>query len=113
MRSITGAIAPDSTLYWGNRGLKNANYNTPGSNPNRIDTLENIFVKDPASGIWAIRVSAPEVVKDSHKETSAVDADFALVVSGIGAARDRSGPTLDLSSQSSTDPIRFCSEASR
>lgn len=96
-------VAPDGTFYWGNRGLKSANYNTPGSTANGKDTLENVFVQNPASGIWEVRVGAPEVNRDGHVETAATDADFALVVSGIGAMRDTTGPTLALTSQSSSD----------
>jgi hypothetical protein len=75
--------SPSSTIYWGNNGLKNSNYSTPGGNSNTIDTVENVFIQGPESGVWTVEIIADEVVQDSHTETPAIDADFALVVSGI------------------------------
>jgi len=76
-------IAPNGTLYWGNNGLLSGNESTPGGTPNTIDTVENVWIADPAPGIWQVIVSAPEIVEDAHVETPQVDADFALVVSGV------------------------------
>ena len=95
--------APDNTVYWGNNGLLTGNYSTSGGSANTIDTLENVFVQNPASGIWAIEVTATSVAQDGHTETAGVDADFALVASGLGAGRDDSGAKLSLISSSAGD----------
>jgi hypothetical protein len=61
------------------------NYNTPGGVPNTIDTVENVFVQNPAVGTWTVEVIAAEINQDSHVETPAVDCDYALVISGVDA----------------------------
>lgn len=76
--------APDGTVYWGNNGLLAGNYSTPGGVANTIDTVENVFVQNPQSGVWTVEVSADELVQDARLETTGVvDADFALAVSGV------------------------------
>jgi serine protease AprX len=89
--------APDGTVYYGNNGmvataisgagqLAGANYSVPGGAPNTVDTVENVFVQNPAAGAWTVEVIAAQVVQDAHRETTAVtDADFALVVTGVTA----------------------------
>jgi len=82
-------LAPDGTSYWGNNGLKAGNWNTPGGARDGLDTVENVFVKSPKAGVWTIDVIGRDINTDSHTETTAIDADFALVVSGISGNRDR------------------------
>jgi hypothetical protein len=80
--------APDGkTFYWGNNGLLEGNYSKSGGEANKIDTVENVFVKDPVAGQWKVEVTAAELNADSHVETKEVDADYALVVSGIKTRR--------------------------
>jgi hypothetical protein len=75
--------APDSvTIYWGNNGLDVGVWSTSGGSANTIDTVENVFIETPTQGTWTIQVLADLVVQDSHVETPALDADYALVVSG-------------------------------
>lgn len=74
--------SPSGVVYWGNNGLLDGNWSIPGGSPNTVDTVENVFVQNPQSGIWVVAVSATEIVQDGHVETPALDADFALVVSG-------------------------------
>jgi serine protease AprX len=74
---------PSGQVYWGNNGLMNNNYSTPGGTANHVDTVENVFVQNPASGLWVVEVIAEEINEDSHVESPEVDADFALVVSGV------------------------------
>jgi len=98
--------APNGTFYYGNTGMATTPvslYTAPGGSPNTLDTVENVFVQNPAYGIWQVEVSAPLVALDQHVETPAVDADFALVSSGIGGGRDVSGPVLDLTSTAPGD----------
>jgi hypothetical protein len=75
--------SPSAVVYWGNNGLTAGNFSTPGGVSNEIDTVENVFVETPGAGTWTVEVLADEVVEDSHLETPAVDADFALVVSVV------------------------------
>jgi hypothetical protein len=79
-------IAPDGTIYWGNNGLGvgGGMWSTSGGTANVVDTVENVFIQTPAAGAWTIEVTAAELVQDARTETaSVIDADFALVASGI------------------------------
>lgn len=75
--------SPDQTVYYGNNGLLEGNWSQPGGEPNTIDTVENVFIEFPASGQWTVEVLADEINEDGHLETATLDADFALVVSGV------------------------------
>jgi len=74
--------SPSETVYWGNHGLLEGNWSAPGGTANMVDTVENVFIQDPESGVWTVEVIASEVNQDSHVESPELDADFALVVSG-------------------------------
>ncbi len=71
-----------TTYYWGNNGLDVGVWSTSGGSSNTIDTVENVFIQNPAAGTWTIQVFADEVVQDGHVETPEIDADYALIVSG-------------------------------
>lgn len=75
--------APDGTVYFGNNGLLSGLFSAPGGTANSIDTVENVFVSSPTAGTWTIEVRADLIAQDGHVETSALDADFALIVSGV------------------------------
>lgn len=76
--------APDgTTIYWGNNGLITANVSAAGGSPNSTDTVENVFIDNPASGLWLVEVIARSIVEDGHVETPGVDGDYALVVTGV------------------------------
>jgi hypothetical protein len=76
--------APNGTIYWGNNGLLTAMWSTSGGTANILDTTENVFIQTPTAGTWTIEVIASELVQDARTETAGViDADFALVASGI------------------------------
>jgi hypothetical protein len=80
------AVAPDGTFYWGNNGLIDGNASTPSGAPNDVDTLENVFVANPRPGVWTVEVIAAEINRDGRIETpGVVDADFALVVTGVAS----------------------------
>ncbi|MEW6250695.1 MAG: S8 family serine peptidase [Planctomycetota bacterium] len=75
--------APGGTVYWGNNGMVTSSWTAPGGAANTKDTVENVFVQNPAAGLWKVEVIGSEIVQDSHPETPGVlDADFALVVYG-------------------------------
>lgn len=71
-----------TTVYWGNNGLDVGNWSTSGGSANTIDTVENVYIQNPASGTWTIEVLGSEIVQDGHVETPALDADYALIASG-------------------------------
>jgi serine protease AprX len=77
--------SPSGIVYWGNNGLGNGGgmWSTPGGSANTIDTVENVFIPNPEPGIWTVSVIASEINQDARTESPAVDADYALVVSGI------------------------------
>jgi hypothetical protein len=75
--------SPGGTVYWGNNGLLANQWSTAGGSPNSIDTVENVFVQNPEAGSWLVEVIASEINVDTHVETPAMDADYALVVSGV------------------------------
>jgi hypothetical protein len=78
-------VAPNGTVYWGNNGLSAGNYSTPGGSPNTIDTVENVFVQNPAAGVWTVDVIATLIAQDAHVATGQVDATYALCcVGGTG-----------------------------
>ncbi|MCA9278289.1 MAG: S8 family serine peptidase [Phycisphaeraceae bacterium] len=78
--------APNGDVFWGNNGLTASNWSTPGGSSNTKDTVENVFVQNPVAGQWVVEVIGDEIVQDAHTETSAVDADFALVATGAAGA---------------------------
>lgn len=98
-------VSPSGGVYWGNWGLIHyptsypyADYyyelpyastwsvlDTEPTNVkmDHLNTVENVFVRNPSAGVWTITVSADSIVQDGHVETPGLpkDADFALVVS--------------------------------
>ena len=75
-------ISPNGTLYWGNAGLESGVWSTSAGARDEINTAENVFIQSPAAGNWTVDVLAYDVAQDAHVETSAVDADYGLVVRG-------------------------------
>lgn len=75
--------SPGGTVYWGNNGLTDGLWSTAGGVANTRDTVENVFVQNPQQGVWRIEVIASEINQDGHRETQDMDADFALIVTGI------------------------------
>jgi hypothetical protein len=73
-------------VYWGNNGLATAMTSTSGGVANTKDTVENVLINNPASGVWTIEVSAPELNGDTHVATPGEDAAYALVVTGIAGS---------------------------
>ncbi|RJP73294.1 MAG: T9SS C-terminal target domain-containing protein [Candidatus Zixiibacteriota bacterium] len=77
--------SPTGTVYWGNNGLYAGNYSVAGGSADIKNTEECVFLQNPAAGPWVIEIQANEIIQDSHVETTVLDADYALVVAGVGA----------------------------
>jgi len=75
--------SPSNVVYWGNRGLYEGNYSITGGAADTKNTEECVFLQNPEAGVWTIEIQANEIIQDSHVETPEMDADYALVVSGI------------------------------
>jgi subtilisin-like proprotein convertase family protein len=90
--------SPSEVVYWGNNGLLEGAWSVSGGEANTIDTVENVFVQSPESGVWIVEVIASEVNEDGHPETLELDADFALVVSGADMANCSSKGRIQLDS---------------
>jgi len=93
-------LDPSSTLYHGNDfpGIRQGPWSLPGGEANDIDIHENVFLQNPASGVYQVSVEAAVVRADNHVETPQADVDFALAIRGIGGGRDKSGMVLDMTS---------------
>lgn len=76
--------SPSNTVYWGNYGLYEGVWSLPGGNADTKNTEEAVFIQNPAAGTWTIEVQGNEIIQDSHVETPGMDADYALVVKGVG-----------------------------
>ncbi len=81
--------SPSGIVYWGNNGLREGMWSTEGGDPDDLDTIENVFVQNPEAGLWSVTVIATEINQDSHPATPEIDADYALVVSGVNVATAR------------------------
>lgn len=92
--------APGGAVYWGNNGLLGSQYSTSGGSSNTVDNVENVFIQNPAAGTWTVEVIAASINQDGHTETGAVDADYALVVSGA-----TSGPAIPPVAEFSATPL--------
>ena len=97
--------APDGTThYWGNVGLwgggstpnnSGNTFSTAGGVANTKDTVENVFINNPAAGQWTIEVRGDSITVDSRPSTPGViDADYALVVTGAVASAASCRPDL-------------------
>ena len=96
--------SPSGEVFWGNHGLTMSNVSLPGGASNTVDTVENVFVRNPEKGLWTIKVIADEVVEDSHLETAQIDADYALVVS---SAPLETGCSISADFEDSTEGFEF------
>src|SRR6185503_1533420 len=72
--------SPTAVSYWGNAGLDAGLWSVTGGAADTKNTVENVFVQNPAAGDWTIEVFADDINQDVHIETGAVDQDYALVV---------------------------------
>ena len=79
--------SPLGTSYWGNNGLDDGNWSRVNGSEDDVNSIECVFVQNPAAGTWTVEVLASSVVADNHVESSQVDVDYGLVVlGGTGSA---------------------------
>ncbi len=78
--------SPEGDIYWGNVGLLDGAFSVPGGVANTIDTVENVFIANPTPGAWVVEVVATAINEDGRPETEELDADYALVISGVLAS---------------------------
>ena len=95
----------DGTVtWWGNQGLDVGNASIAGGVRDDRDTVEQVWLQNPAAGIYKVTVSAPTIVADGRPSTPQLDADYALVMHPFGGGyNDREGVTLDLQSTAPGD----------
>jgi hypothetical protein len=74
--------SPSGTIYHGNNGLLDGTESTSGGVPNSIDTVENVFLKNPEAGVWQVEIAAVEINQDGHLGTPDDDVTYALVITG-------------------------------
>jgi hypothetical protein len=102
--------SPSGLTYWGNNGMTNdaaggageVLWTVPGGAPDTLNSVENVFVQNPQTGVWRVEVIAANINQDNHAETPVLDADYALCVIGVVQAP----PTffnLDLSTTGAGD----------
>jgi len=85
-------VGPDGTLYRGNQFSGGESVpNAPS--PDIINNVEGVYLSHPIPGDYLVRVRASNVAEDARLDTSAIDQDFALVVSG-DLARPHGGSIL-------------------
>ncbi|HEU6447323.1 MAG TPA: S8 family serine peptidase, partial [Verrucomicrobiae bacterium] len=85
-------VAPDGTLYRGNQFIGDESEpNAP--TPDNINNVEGVYLANPEPGDYQVRVRARDVEEDARLDTSEIDQDFALVISG-DLARGNHGDIL-------------------
>ena len=85
-------VGPDGTLYRGNQFASNDSApNAPS--PDSLNNVEAVHLSQPLPGDYLVRVRARHIVQDARLDTTDIDQDFALVVSG-DLARPGAGAIL-------------------
>jgi len=77
---VTG---PTGTIWWGNNGMATSNWTVSGGVENTVDTMENVYIQAPAAGTYTVEVIGSDINTDARLETPGINADFALVATGI------------------------------
>jgi serine protease AprX len=98
-------VGPDGTLYRGNQfGGNDSVANAPS--PDNLNNVEAVHLSQPLPGDYLVRVRASHIVQDARLETSAIDQDFALVISGDLARPGAGSILLNRSSYTAPDLIQ-------
>lgn len=77
---VTG---PTGTIWWGNNGMATSNWTVSGGAENNVDTMENVYIQAPAAGTYTVQVIGSDINTDARTETGGINADFALVATGV------------------------------
>lgn len=99
--------SPGGTVYWGNNGLNANMYSTAGGSANTLDTVENVFIQNPQAGVWQVEVIAAELNQDTHPETGALDADYALVAFGVSGTGGNVPPSANFTYTNNVLDVNF------
>lgn len=100
----------DGVFWWGNHGLADGTASVSGGLPDDRNTIENVYLPNPAPGTYRIRVEAASIVQDGKPETPALDMDFALVFHpAAGGFHAAGGLHIDLQSAAPGDLRMHCS----
>ncbi|MFI4883035.1 MAG: S8 family serine peptidase [Phycisphaerales bacterium JB064] len=78
--------SPSGVVYYGNNGLTDGNFSTPGGSANDLDNVENVFVQSPEGGVWTVEIIGAEINQDGNPATPELDARYGLVVAGVTPA---------------------------
>jgi hypothetical protein len=76
-------IAPGGKHYYGNVGLLDGNVSESSGDADRVNNVENVFVRDPEPGAWRVIVAAHRIAGGRQVPTAVMDQDFGLVVCGV------------------------------
>jgi len=74
-------IGPDGLVYRGNQ-FKDGDSVPDVSITDNVNNVEAVHLAHPQAGEYLVRVSARNVAEDARIDTTAIDQDFALVISG-------------------------------
>lgn len=85
--------SPGNTIYFGNNGLAAGNWSTSGGTSNTKDTVENVFVQNPAAGTWTVYVLGDDINTNPATNAPASTTDFALWATGVTFAGSCTTPT--------------------
>jgi hypothetical protein len=77
--------SPGGTTYWGNHGLRDGMWSTPGGSATSVDVVENVFVQAPQAGTWTVEVLGADINTDVLPAVPGNNADYALWVTGVSS----------------------------
>ncbi len=100
-------IAPDGTLYRGNQfaGSDSAP-NAPS--PDSLNNVEGVHLTQPLPGDYLVRVRGRHIVQDAYpRDTTSIEQDFALVVSGDLARPGEGSVLLDRPAYAAPGVVRL------
>lgn len=89
-------LAPDGSLYYGNQ-FDNGESVPGASTTDNLNNVEEVVLSHPLTGEYLVRVRASNIAADSRSDTTAIDQDFGLVISGGLSLPGLPGLTLDRS----------------
>jgi len=73
---------PAGQQYVGNYGLLVGNVSQPNDILNDIDTVQNVWINDPAAGTWLVDVKGYDINTDLYPGVGGNNADYSLWITG-------------------------------